>query len=192
MNGSFAEFNNEKRKAWIASQVCIIVLSNDILYLFTHGKLCSKLILNLEEYHLLKEVAHAHVMRGESFNMEYYLRRTARLYLNELHTSMQFLKPIFNEGELPSWKGVFIACCGGPSAKEGNAAMQYFKRLKATTYYIENVYNVNEALELMAQLEVERVFFDPIRNMRTDVLAEETEIFLKEVCDAGAEKTTLL
>lgn len=120
----FKKFNSDKRAEWCAQQRQLIVFFNDTIVVFSYGKNTETIGLRLAEYHKVKDEAHALVMKQEPFDTEHYLRRAARLFLEELHRVMQLVKD-----PVEKWKGVVIACCGGPSPRDGHAAMQYFERL---------------------------------------------------------------
>jgi hypothetical protein len=153
-----------------------------------------------------------HTNNHETNNMENYkvlLKVCAELYSSELHNTVQLIKNLLiNETEqtsLDEWNKIIICVSGPPSPRPGHSAMQYFQRLVGSNnedarfghcidaceiitkkerklYYIENVYNCDHVLEIMAQLQVERKHFDNIIPMDTDILAYDTQAYLKDVC----------
>lgn len=126
------------------------------------------------------------------------MKHAAVTYQLELHRLVQELKSTVDPDE---WNQLLVIITGPPSPRPGHSANQYFSRLTGKPdlmyqpstddieykhnrklYYVENVYDIPQILEIVAQLWLERVKYDEVIDMRTDILAYDTDEYLKKVC----------
>lgn len=136
------------------------------------------------------------------------LKECADMFQQELHKQVQLIKNKFNNEE---WNKIIIGVVGPPSPRPGHSALQYFERLVGSSnergpgkntlfeptiensereykkhrrlYYIENVDDVKSALNIIAQLEIEKQHYENILPMKTDILAYDSQKYLKKVCN---------
>jgi hypothetical protein len=140
--------------------------------------------------------------------MKLVLKMCAEMYSSELHYNVQKIKEhIVQSQSEDAWNKLIVCVSGPPSPRPGHSAMQYFTRLVGSAslsedpsfsplfdddekntkknrklHYIENVYDCDKVLDIMAQLEIERLLFDKIIPMKTDIMALDTQQYLKKVC----------
>ena len=141
----------------------------------------------------------------QKVNYNLIMKVCAEMYSSELHRAVQSIKnTLFNLLSIDDWNQMIVCVSGPPSPRPGHSAIQYFERLTGSVvgdefspslseseqtikknrrlYYIENVYECEKVLEIMAQLEVERNIFDRIVPMKTDIMAYDTKEYLNKVC----------
>jgi hypothetical protein len=126
------------------------------------------------------------------------MKHAAVTYQAELHRLVQELKSTVDYDE---WNQLLVIITGPPSPRPGHSANQYFSRLTGKPdlmyqpptddvitkhnrklYYVENVYEIPQILEIVSQLCLERTKYDEVVNMRTDILAYDTDEYLSKVC----------
>ena len=136
-------------------------------------------------------------INGETISIA--MKHTATLYQNELHRVVQEFKRTIPYDE---WNQILVIITGPPSPRPGHSAKQYFSRLTGKSdlfycpsheeitnkknrklYYVENVYEIPKILDIVGQLLLERKSYDQIVDMKTDILAYDTETHLKKVCN---------
>lgn len=127
------------------------------------------------------------------------MKHASHLYLSELHGQVQEMRRLVDGKD---WDQLVVVVTGPPSPRQGHTAMQYFSRLtgkedqfafvptndeaaaksERKLFYVENVYNPQQALDIVAQLILERKVFDRVVDMKTDILAYDSKEYLKRVC----------
>ena len=124
------------------------------------------------------------------------MKHCAIIFQKELHDAVQKYKLEVNNPEI--WNHMLVIVTGPPSPRVGHSAMQYFSRLTGKydqaseeerfrkihrkLYYVENVYEKDKILDIVGQLLLERKEYDKIVDMSTDILAYDTNNYLKKVC----------
>ena len=246
LNTLFLDFNKRERQLVLQNSPVIILLTNDILYVYVYGVLVITQKLDLTTYHMIKNVTHyilynlvskqknesleqvGKILTNEKimhnginvskvllnglesntkpFDFSLIMKICAEMYSSKLHNTVQEVKEIIFNSQISTdeWNRMIVCVTGPPSPRPGHSAMQYFQRLTGSVtsdvfsptiseseqlskqnrrvYYIENVYECDKVLEIMAQLEVERNIFDSIVPMKTDIMAYDTKEYLKNVC----------
>jgi hypothetical protein len=138
------------------------------------------------------------------------LKHCASLYAAELHRVVQELK--VQVGSHEDWNRILVIVTGPPSPRPGHSALQYFARLTGQPevgefyqpdpteaqekqnrrlFYVENVTvsnitDVDKVCDIVAQQMLERKHYDSIIDMSTDILAFDTQSYLRGVCKRGA------
>ena len=126
------------------------------------------------------------------------MKHSATLYQSELHKKVMEFKQTVSKDD---WSKILVIVTGPPSPRPGHSAMQYFSRLTGKEnelyqptsreiktkknrklYYVENIYDFDEALDIVAQLLLERQEYDKIVDMKKDILAYDTKEYLDKVC----------
>lgn len=137
------------------------------------------------------------------------LKVCATIYGNELHTKVQLIRKQFPDED---WNKIIVAVTGPPSPRPGHSAMQYFERLTGELsendefqivdknkndhkknrklYYVENIYDPNAVLKIIAQMENERREYDKILSMKTDIMAYDTREYLQRVCGNSSNSSS--